>query len=59
MPIGGDSLEVAANERQLPLDRDDVVSIMEALFDIRAGVDEVLLLLQEEDDGEAPEEEGQ
>jgi hypothetical protein len=59
MPIGGDSLEVAANEHQLPLDREDVVSIMEALFDIRAGVDEVLLLLQEEDDGEAPEEEGQ
>jgi hypothetical protein len=37
---------------ELPLDRDDVVSIMEALFDIRARVDDILFLLEEEGDGE-------
>ena len=30
---------------EAPLDRDDVVSIMEVLFDIRKGVDRVLDLL--------------
>ena len=40
---------------EAPLDREDVVSIMEVLFDIRKGVDRVLELL-EEDDGEEEEE---
>jgi hypothetical protein len=35
-----------------PLDRDDVVSIMEALFDIRVRVNHILFLLEEEGDGE-------
>jgi hypothetical protein len=39
---------------ETPLDRDDVVSIMEVLFDIRRGVGRVLELL-EEDDGEEEE----
>jgi hypothetical protein len=33
---------VASASPELPLDRDDVVSIMGALFDIRAGVDTIL-----------------
>jgi hypothetical protein len=41
---------------RLPLDRDDVVTIMEALFDIRAGVVHVIRLLEEDDEEEAPEE---
>jgi hypothetical protein len=40
---------------ELPLDRDDVVSIMEALFDIRARVNVILFLLEEEGDGEEEE----
>ena len=40
---------------EAPLDRGDVVSIMEVLFDIRKGVDRVLALL-EEDNGEEEEE---
>jgi hypothetical protein len=40
---------------ELPLDRDDVVSIMEALFDIRAGVGEILRLIAEEANGEEEE----
>ena len=40
---------------EAPLDREDVVSIMEVLFDIRKSVDRVLDLL-EEDDGEEEEE---
>jgi hypothetical protein len=40
---------------EAPLDREDVVSIMEVLFDIRKGVDRVLDLL-EEDDGEEEED---
>jgi hypothetical protein len=43
--------------RDLPLDRDDVVTIMGALFDIRAGVVHVTRLLEEEDgEEETPEE---
>ena len=47
---------VASTSPELPLDRDDVVSIMGALFDIRAGVDTILFVLTEEDDGEEEEE---
>jgi hypothetical protein len=39
-----------------PLDRDDVVSIMESLFDIRVGVGYVIRLLQEDDEEEAEED---
>jgi hypothetical protein len=40
----------------LPLDRDDVVTIMGALFDIRADVGHVIRLLQEDDEGETEED---
>jgi hypothetical protein len=40
---------------ELPLDRGDVVSIMEALFDIRRDVQRLIDLL-EENDGEEEEE---
>ena len=48
---------MASNAVDPPLDRADVVSIMEALFDIRTGVDKILMLIREEDDGDEPEEE--
>jgi hypothetical protein len=41
---------------ELPLDRDDVVTIMGALFDIRADVGRVIWLLQEDDEEEAEED---
>ena len=47
---------VAPKSPELPLDRDDVVSIMGALFDIRAGVQTLLFALTEEDDDEEDEE---
>ena len=47
---------MASKSPELPLDRDDVVSIMGALFDIRAGVQTILFVLTEEDDGEEDEE---
>jgi hypothetical protein len=37
---------------ELPLDRDDVVTIMESLFDIRVGVVHVIRLLEEDDEEE-------
>jgi hypothetical protein len=40
----------------LPLDREDVVTIMGALFDIRADVGHVIRLLQEDDEEEAEED---
>jgi hypothetical protein len=43
-----------ANE--LPLDRDDVVTMMAALFDIRSDVERVIRLLEEDDE---EEEEGE
>jgi hypothetical protein len=42
-----------ANE--LPLDRDDVVTIMVSLLDIRANVAHVIQLLEENDEEEAEE----
>jgi hypothetical protein len=42
---------------ELPLDRDDVVTIIGALFDIRAGVGHVIRLLEEEDGEEEAQEE--
>ena len=47
---------VAPKSPELPLDRDDVVSTMGALFDIRPGVQTILFVLTEEDDGEEDEE---
>jgi hypothetical protein len=41
---------------ELPLDRDDVVTIMGALFDIRADVGHVIRLLEEDDEEEAEED---
>jgi hypothetical protein len=41
---------------ELPLDRDDVVTMMEALFDIRSDVEWVIRLLEEDDE---EEEEGE
>jgi hypothetical protein len=41
---------------ELPLDRDDVVTILGALFDIRADVGHVIRLLQEDDEDEAEED---
>jgi hypothetical protein len=46
---------VAVPAPELPIDRDDVVSIMEALFDIRLRVNVILFLLEEEGDGEEEE----
>jgi hypothetical protein len=40
----------------LPLDRDDVVTIMGALFDIRAEVRYVIRLLEGDDEEEGAEE---
>jgi hypothetical protein len=37
---------------ELPLDRDEVVPILRALFDIRADVGHVIRLLQEDDEAE-------
>lgn len=42
-------------EPELPLNRGDVVAIMEALFDVRVNTARILTLL-EEDDGEEEEE---
>jgi hypothetical protein len=39
-----------------PLDRDDIVSIMETLFDIRADVRRVLEILEADDEEEAEED---
>jgi hypothetical protein len=50
---GRNDVQVA---HDLPLDRDDVVTIMGALFDIRAGVTDVIRLFEEDDEEEAPEE---
>ena len=41
---------------ELPLDRDDVVTIMGALFDIRVDVGHVIWLLEEDDEEEAEED---
>ena len=46
---------MAPASSELPLDRDDVVSNMETLFDIRARVDGDPVLLEEEGDGEEEE----
>jgi AAA+ superfamily predicted ATPase len=43
---------VSASPSELPLDREDVVSIMNALLDIRGEVVEIHRLLLEENDGE-------
>ena len=43
-------------EPAIPLDREDVVTMMEALLDIRATTERILILL-EGDDGEEEEEE--
>jgi hypothetical protein len=40
----------------LPLDRDDVVTIMGALFDIRVGVRHLIGLFEEDDEEEAEED---
>jgi hypothetical protein len=39
-----------------PLDRDDVVTMMATLFDIRAGVERVIRLLEEDDEEEEGED---
>jgi hypothetical protein len=41
---------------KLPLDRDDVVTIMGALFDIHVDIEHVISLLEEDDEEEAQEE---
>ena len=56
MPAGSMIRRVASKPPELPLDRDDVVSIMGALFDIRADVETILSVVTEEDDGEEDEE---
>jgi len=43
---------------EIPLDREDVVTTMEALLDIRANSERILILL-EGDDGEEEEEEAE
>lgn len=40
-----------------PIEHDDVVTIMETLFDIRKSTDEILRLLRDENDEEEEEEE--
>ena len=56
MPAGSMIRRMASTSPELPLDRDDVVSIMGALFDIRADVETILSIVTEEDDGEEEEE---
>ena len=41
----------------LPLDREDVTTIMETLFDLRVKVDRILVLLTEDSDEEEEEDE--
>jgi hypothetical protein len=41
---------------ELPLDRDDVVTMMETLFDIRADVRRAIRLLEEDDEEEESED---
>jgi hypothetical protein len=41
---------------ELPLDRDDVVTIMASLLDIRAKVAHVIWILEENDEEEAQED---
>jgi hypothetical protein len=43
---------------ELPLDRDDVVTMMATLFDIRADVRRVMRFLEEDDEEEAEEDDG-
>jgi hypothetical protein len=50
---GRNDVQVA---HELPLDRDDVVTIMGSLFDIRADVRHVIRLLEEDDEEEAQED---
>jgi hypothetical protein len=47
---------MARVSQELPLDRDDVVTIMEALFDIRVGVRHLIGLFEEDDEEEAQED---
>jgi hypothetical protein len=42
--------------QELPLDRDDVVTILATLFDIRADIRHVIRLLEEDDGEEAQNE---
>jgi hypothetical protein len=41
----------------LPPDREDVVTMMMTLFDLRAGVERVIKLLEEDDEEEEGEDE--
>jgi hypothetical protein len=50
---GGNDMHMA---HEPPLDRDDVVTIMATLFDIRADVRHVIGLLEEDDEEEAQED---
>ena len=43
-------------DHELPLDRDDVVTMMAALFDIRSDVERVIRLLEEDDEEEEGED---
>jgi len=43
-------------EAEFPLDRADVTTILEALFDLKVDVSRILDLLEEDDDGEEEEE---
>jgi hypothetical protein len=52
--IAGRHDEAVAEE--LPLDRDDVLTTMGSLFDIRADIRHVIRLLEEDDGEEAQEE---
>lgn len=54
-----DALHARNDQRmaeELPLDRDDVVTIMATLFDIRTNVAHVIELLEEDDEEEAEED---
>ena len=42
--------------QELPLDREDVVTMMEVLFDVRRYTSEIHAVLFEEDEGEEEEE---
>jgi hypothetical protein len=52
--FGGRNDVRVANE--LPVDRDDVVTMMATLFDIRADVRHVIRLLEEDDEEEEGED---
>ena len=56
LAASGPTTNTAGVEAEFPLDRADVTTILEALFDLKVDVSRILDLLEEDDDGEEEEE---